>query len=49
MFHSFDIVIVGIFVITIGLICLLYRDALKDIMVLGKEQIIKFKARNTKG
>lgn len=49
MFHSFDIVIVGIFVITIGLICLLYKDTLKDIMVLGKEQIIKFKARNTKG
>ena len=46
MFHSFDIVILGIFLITIGCICVLYRDILKEIVILGKEQLIKIKNRN---
>lgn len=49
MFHSFNLVIVGIFVLTIGLICFLYKETIKDIIALGKEQFFKFKVRRTQG
>lgn len=43
MYHSFDLVIVGIFVATIGIICVLYKDAVKEIGNLFKSEIKKFK------
>lgn len=43
MFHSFDFMIVVIFVINIACVCLLYRDTMQDIVVLGKRQLIKLK------
>lgn len=45
LYHSFDLVIVGIFVITISLICILYRDTMKDMLNLAKQQLVKFRGR----
>lgn len=40
MYHSFDIVIVGIFIVTIGLICGLYRDTIRGIIEAGKLKLV---------
>ena len=45
LYHSFDLVIVGIFVITISLICILYRDTMKYMLNLAKQQLVKFRGR----
>lgn len=40
MYHSFDIVIVGIFIVTIGLICGLYHETIRDIIEVGKLKLV---------
>ena len=46
MFHSFDLTIVCIFTGTIVMICLLYRDTIKDIVTLGKSKIMELTRRS---
>ena len=45
MFHSFNIIIVGIFVVSIACICILYRDTIRDILTLGKDQLSKLRKK----
>lgn len=45
MYHSFNIEIVVIFLVTIGFICILYRDTVKDILDLLRRQFVKFIGR----
>lgn len=39
MYHSFDIVIVGIFIVTIALLYYLYKETVKEIVCIGKTEI----------
>lgn len=43
MFHTFDITIVGIYIITIGSICFLYSDTVKEIITIGKQKLLSFR------
>ena len=42
MYHSFDLVIVGIFVVTMSLIFILYTGTIKEMIDLGLEQLERF-------
>lgn len=43
MYHSFDIVTIGIFAVTICLIYILYRSTILDIIEVGKLMFVRFK------
>lgn len=43
MYHSFDSIVVAIFFVTVGLICILYKDTIKDIIEICKVQFAKNK------